>query len=381
MKISVIGPTYPYKGGISHYNTVLCQNLMKKHKVDVISFKRQYPKLLYPAESQKDLESKEKIDVKSNELIDSLNPFTWFKVAKRIKKFKPDIVLFYWWTPYFTFNFYTISCLVKKNSNAKVVFLCHNVMPHEKSFLDRMLTKIGLSKGDYFIVHAKSEKKNLLKIFPRAKVINHVHPTYEIFKEKNIEEDLSYLKLRKKIILFFGFVRDYKGLVYLLRAMPALIKKYNDLDLLIVGEFWRKAGEIWTKEKYVDEIKKLKIESHVKIIDKYIPNENVGNYFNIADVCVLPYLSGTNSGIVQTAFGFKKPVIVTGVGGLPEVVLDKKTGLVIKRENSDEIFKAVSYFYDNNKKEEFIKNIIKDKNRFSWDKLIKILEDIKDSKD
>lgn len=370
MKITIIGPSYPYRGGISHYNTVFCQNLKKKHEIDIISFKRLYPKILFPGKDQRDLESKEKIDINSTEIIDSINPITWFKVVKRIKNFNPNIVLMYWWTPYFTFNFYTISYLVKKYTKAKIVFLCHNVAPHDARFIDKFLTRIGLSKSDYFIVHAKAEKELLEEMRPNAKTVQHVHPTYEVFKEKTIEEDLSSLNLRKKVILFFGFVREYKGLTYLLQAMPELIKKYPDLDLLIVGEFWE------GREKYEEEVKKLDISSHIKLIDSYVPNEKVGNYFKVSDICVLPYLTATNSGIVQTSFGFEKPVIVTSVGGLPEVVTDKKTGLVIEPKNPSAIIEAVSFFYDNKKSEEFKKNIIQEKDRFSWDRLVEVLENI-----
>ena len=148
------------------------------------------------------------------------------------------------------------------------------------------------------------------------------------------------------------------------------VKRYKNIDLLIVGEFWE------DKKEYLDEINKLNIKNHVKIIDEYVANENVGNYFLASDIVVLPYISTTNSGIVQTAFGFNKPVIATNVGGLPEVVINKKTGLVIKPESSGEIFKAVSYFYDKIDKNEIKKNIIKDKKRFSWDKLVKVVEDL-----
>tara|TARA_Y100000310_G_C20643824_1_gene795460 strand:+ start:709 stop:1827 length:1119 start_codon:yes stop_codon:yes gene_type:complete len=367
MKITVIGPTFPYKGGISHYNTVFCQNLIKTHKIDAISFKRQYPKLLFPGKDQRDKKSKDRIKFKATELIDTINPFTWLKTVKRIQEFCPEIVLLYWWTPYFTFNFFTISYLVKKLTRSKVVFLCHNVAPHEARFVDKFLTKIGLSYADSFIVHGEEEKETLKSMVPKAKITKHVHPTYDIFKEKFKKENIN-LKLRKKVILFFGYVRKYKGLDHLLDALPELVKKYPDLDLLIVGEFWKDSDD--TLEK----IKNHPEKDHIKLVDSYVPNEKVGNYFEVCDICVLPYNSATNSGIVQTAFAFEKPCIVTRVGALPEVVLHDKTGLVIDRKSPKAIIEAVSHFYDKNKAKDYKQNIIKEKDRFSWDRLVEVLE-------
>ncbi len=219
MRITVIGPTSPYRGGISHYNTLLCKELKKKHEVDAISFTRLYPKILFPGSDQKDSNSQEKIEVESTEIIDSINPMTWLKVSKRIKSYNPDLVILYWWTPYFTFNFLTITALIKRNTNAKILFLCHNVAPHDARFIDKMLTKQALKHSDYFIVHASEEKNRLVEMFPNKKVVQHVHPVYDVFKEKFIKENLD-LNLRTKVILFFGFIRKYKGLKYLLRAMP-----------------------------------------------------------------------------------------------------------------------------------------------------------------
>tara|TARA_Y100000310_G_C20462410_1_gene706008 strand:+ start:11 stop:850 length:840 start_codon:yes stop_codon:yes gene_type:complete len=274
----------------------------------------------------------------------------------------------YWWTPYFTFNFLTISYLAKKLTNAKIVFLCHNVAPHEARFIDRILTKIGLSQSNAYIVHAQKEKELLLDIFPKANVIKHVHPIYDIFKEKFKEKDISDLKLRKKILLFFGFIRKYKGLDFLIKAMPDLVKEFPDLDLLVVGEFWDDAKD--QKEL----IEQSPVKNHIKVIEDYIPNEIVGNYFKACDICVLPYRSATNSGIVQTAFAFHKPCVVTRVGGLPEVVLDKKTGYVIEPKSTKEIIKVVTEYYKENKQKEFEQNVINDLDRFSWDKLVKVLE-------
>ena len=379
MKIALIGPAHPYRGGISHYNTVFCQNLEKKHQVKTISFKRLYPKLLFPGKDQKDLDSEKKIDtesIKAEEIIDSINSLTWFKTYKRVKKFKPQIVMMYWWTPFFTFVFGSIAYMIRNFTKSKVVFLCHNVVSHETRFIDNYLTKLALRNSDYFIVHASKEKKVLEKLIPGAKVIQHVHPTYDVFESAFKKKDISHLKLKKKTILFFGFVREYKGLIYLIKAMPHILKKV-DLDLLIVGEFW---GGSKVKKQYTDLIKKLKLEKNIKIIDSYVPNEEVGNYFEASDIVVLPYLSATNSGIIQISFALNKPVIVTNVGGLPEVVTHNKTGLVIPPKDEQAIADAIILYYQQKLRNKFIKNIKKERHRFSWDRLIEVVEDIEKGK-
>jgi glycosyltransferase involved in cell wall biosynthesis len=368
MKIFVIGPTYPYRGGISHYNTLLCDALSKKHQVTPISFKRMYPKIFFPGKDQRDTKSQQKIIHSANELIDTLNPITWLKTFLKIRKEKPDLLVMYWWTPFFMPIFTFISFLVRHLTKTKVLFLCHNVLPHDKTFFDKALTKPVLTNSDYFIVHSQEDKNNLLNMIPKANVKVTVHPTYDVFaKEQNVL-DLNDLNLKKNVILFFGFVRPYKGLMHLIKSMPSILKEV-DLDLLIVGEFWK------DKSDYIQKKTRLDIIDRVKIVDNYVPNESTGNYFNKSDVVVLPYNSATNSGIIQMAFGFNKPVIVTNVGGLPEVVEDNKTGFVVRPRDPEELAKSIIRFYKENKKEEFIDNIKKEKDKFSWDKVVDIIED------
>lgn len=369
LSISVIGPTYPYRGGIPHYNSLLCEALSKKHKVKCISFKRMYPKLLFPGKDQRDLESKNKISTNAVEMLDTLNPFTWFKVVFQIKKEKPDLLLMYWWTPFFFPIFLTIAFFVKKLTKIRILFLCHNVLPHDKTFIDKFLSKSVLRFSDFFIVHSQQDKEDLLSMMPNACVIKSVHPTYEVFNYKCLPKTKAkeFFGIKGDTILFFGFVRKYKGLEYLLRAMPLVLKK-RKVNLVIVGEFWE------LKKETMDLIQTLGINDYVKVYDKYIPNEDIGKYVCASDIAVLPYVHATNSGIVQTLFGFKKPVIVTAVGGLPEVVLDNKTGFVVPPQNSKALSAAILKFYEEKKEKTFIKGIIQDKDRFSWDRMVENIE-------
>jgi len=372
MKISVIGPTYPYKGGISHYNTLLCKYLAKKHEVSIISFKRLYPKFLYPGKEQKDKESKKRLGLDNVEyVIDSLNPFTWIKAVFNIKREKPALLIFHWWTPFFAFVFFVISFLIKKLTNAKVLFICHNVMPHEKTLIDRALSKLVFSNVDFFIVHSKEDMANLKSLVPRAVARQTFHPTYEVFKFKEMSKEKVKKELgiaSDKVILFFGYVREYKGLAYLIEAMPRVLEKL-DVALLIVGEFWD------SKEKYLGKIDELGLKEKVKIIDKYVPNEEIGLYFSAADVVVLPYISATQSGIVQIAYGFNKPVITTNIGGLPDVVRDGETGLIVESKNSNALAETIIAYFEEGKEKEFAKNIMKEREKFSWNKIVRVIQE------
>jgi glycosyltransferase involved in cell wall biosynthesis len=226
-----------------------------------------------------------------------------------------------------------------------------------------------LKKGDYFIVHSGEDFENLKRIIPEANVKQSFHPTYKVFHSGSITKE----KARKQIgingntILFFGFVRPYKGLDYLIKAMP-IITKHIDVNLLIVGEFWK--GD----EEYREEIKDLGVRENIKIINKYVPNEEVGLYFAASDVVVLPYVTATGSGIVQAAFGCNKPVISTNVGCLPQVIDDKRTGYLVPARDSEAIANAVVSFYKEGKEEEFVSNIIKEKEKFSWDRMVETIE-------
>jgi glycosyltransferase involved in cell wall biosynthesis len=377
MRFCVIGPTYPYRGGISHYNTLLCENLKRKHDVKSVSFKRFYPSFLYPGKDQKDLNSKMNLKTDSEYLIDSINPLTWIHAFLSIKKEHPDILIFHWWTPFFTPVYFTISFLSRYLTNTKILMICHNVMPHEKKKIDKILTKMVYRNVDFFIVHSEEDLRNLRTLMPNAEAKRTHHPTYEFFKTGNkndlhlhSKEELNLnLNLKNKTILFFGFIREYKGLSYLIEAMPKVLEKQK-VDLLIVGEFWD------DKEKYTDQIKQLGIEKYVRIIDRYVPNEEVNLYFSIADVVVLPYISATQSGIIQIAFGFDKPVITTNVGGLPDVVKNGETGFIVPAGDANALSKAIVSYFEGNKEREFQVNvkIKKQKDIFSWNKMVETIE-------
>ncbi len=364
LKIAIIGPTYPIRGGISHYTTLLAEKLAEKNDVTVFSLENFYRSPLYKGKFVED-KSQQKIKCKKAKVDNSLslNPLSWFLVGRKISKLKPDLVILKWWEIHLAPIYYV---LLRSLKTKKILFICHNVLPHKRKVLDKFLAKLVLSKGNACIVHSRQDLKTLKSIVPNANAVLAFLPAYEIFQQEaklSKEEAKQKLGLEGNIILFFGFVRQYKGLIYLIRAMP-LILKGTDVTLLVVGEFWEGKGE------YLKEIKQLKLTKNVKIVDKYVPNEEVALYFSAADALICPFTSATQSAVIQTAFTFNKPVIATNVGGLPEVVADGKTGFIVEPNNPKELAMSVIDFYKSHKEMQFRKNIYKCRKKFGWDEYI-----------
>lgn len=361
MKIAMIGPVHPYKGGIAHYTDLLCRALREDgNEVQLYSFKFQYPKLLYK-KPQKDMKSSGFGTNDADFCIHTLNPFNWIKVAGRIKKQKPELIILQWWHPYFAPCFWSICKLLRRE---KILFVCHNVFPHERFPLDRLLTKWTLGCGRYFITQSKMDARDLLSV--KHDVVYRVtpHPTYGMFCRQGMSMQKAREQLQidqgQRVLLFFGFVRKYKGLQYLLEAMKLLKERDFKVQLWVVGDF----GE--DKDEYVEQIRTFEIGDQVQMVQGYVPDDEVEKYFAASDLVVLPYLSATQSGIVQIAFGFEKPVLVTEVGGLPDVVTNGKTGYVVEPRSAEMIAEAIMDYYINNRREAFVSQIEKEKDRFSW---------------
>lgn len=367
-KVILIGPVYPYKGGISHYTGQMYRELAKKHEVLMLSYKMQYPKFLFHKE-QKDYENDSFKVEDTKYMLHTANPFNIIKTAGFIKKQRPDMVVIQWWHPYFAPCYRLLEMFMGKQN---VVFVCHNVFPHERFPLDKFLTKLVLSGGRHFVVHAKEEGEELKKIKKNPDYTVTPHPTYNMFRFENMTRKQAREKLgigeAEKILLFFGFVREYKGLKHLLRAMPMIMEEVQEVRLLIVGDF------DGNREEYEELIRTLRIGERIKVIDGYTPDKEVEKYFAACDLVLLPYESATQSGIVQIAFGFERPVIVSRVGGLPEVVKDGETGYVTKPCAPEELADKVKQFFREGRAEEFEENIKKEAARFSWERMGEVLE-------
>lgn len=370
-KIVVIGPVYPYKGGIAHYTSLMYKALKKKFDTVLVSYSMQYPKILFK-KPQKDYNNDTfKID-EANYWINTANPFSCICSALRIKKEKPDLVIFQWWHPYFAPCYRLMELALGKN--VKKLFVCHNVFPHERFPMDRFLAKMVLKHGNYFITQSKDDTKDLISIKASAQYIQTVHPTYNAFKIKGMTKEearkLLHIPDEHTILLFFGFVREYKGLKYLIEAMPLIVKQCPNVQLYIVGAFEK------DKESYLAQIKTNHVEDYIKIYDEYIPDNEVEKFFAACDLVILPYVSATQSGIVQIAYGFEKPVIVTDVGGLPEVVDDGKTGYIVPAKKSNAIAQRVKNFIQNKEHDQFRKFIEDEAYRFSWDRIVEVVEEL-----
>ncbi len=359
-KIIILSAAYPLRGGIAHFAGLLYKELLKQFKVDVITFKRQYPSILFPGKTQ--LESEDSADkIPTSIILDSINPTNWFRVGKKIRDAQPDLLILKYWMPFFAPCYGVISRVVKRNGKTKIVVICHNVIPHEKKPGDISLTKFFFSSVDKFILLSNSVEKELLSIIPNADYATLYHPIYSNFGEAVSKKAArEYLKLKSKnTLLFFGFIREYKGLGVLLEAVAEL-KSKMDFQLLVAGEFYS------NEEKYKQRIIDLGLENYIILFSDFIPQDEVKYYFSACDVVVLPYKSATQSGIVQIANNFVKPMISTNVGGLSEVIIDGKTGYLVEKENPTELAKSILKYFEENRETDFSENIRVDKEKYSW---------------
>lgn len=365
MKIVIISAAYPLRGGIAHSAGLLYKELIAEHEVKVITFKRQYPNFLFPGKSQ--VETGDSVDkIPSEVIIDSINPISWYKTANTILDFNPDIVIFKHWLPFFAPCYGTIAKQIRKKSSAKTVAVCHNIIPHEHRPGDKLLSKYFLNKVDYFIPLSDQVKNDLLKFVEKPKYKILPLPVFSLFGER-IEKVVAKKQLNisnERVILFFGFIRDYKGLDVLIEALALVLKKI-DLVLIIAGEFYE------SEVKYLELIHKHKLENNIILKKDFIPTSEVKNYFSAADAVILPYRSATQSGIVQVAINFSTPVIATNVGGISEVIENGTTGFVVEKENPEQLAQAIIKFYIEEKEAEFSSNMNSLKEKYSWKNFVK----------
>ncbi|MBD5483921.1 MAG: glycosyltransferase [Lachnospiraceae bacterium] len=367
-KIVLIGPVYPYKGGISHYTGLMYRELAKRHDVEMISYKMQYPKVLFHKE-QRDYDNDSFKIADAEYMLHTANPFNIIRTARHIRRQRPDLVMIQWWHPYFAPCYFLLTHFMGRQ---KIVFICHNVFPHERFPMDRYLTKLALKRGDHYIVHAREEAGELEKIKENPDYVVTPHPTYNAFRFEGMSKaqarERLHVKQDEHVLLFFGYVREYKGLKYLLQAMSAILREDSKVRLLVVGEFGS------DREDYQALIDESGVGGHVNVVDSYTPDREVEKYFAAADLVVLPYISATQSGIVQIAYGFTKPVIVTEVGGLPDVVEDGRTGYVVEPKKPEAIAEAVIKFFREDQAERMSGNIEKEAYRFSWERMGDVIE-------
>jgi glycosyltransferase involved in cell wall biosynthesis len=331
MKVTIIGPAYPLRGGIAHHVYYLKKELSERgHSVQVISFRKLYPGLLFPGRTEFDT-SAARLDADSLSLLVPLNPITWYRAARAVKSFAPDIVIFQWWHPFFAPLVGTLARVFRRNG-LRCILECHNVFSHDGIPFTPLLLKFATKPIDSFITHSSSDRRDLLP-FASGKTINVAAlPVPSEFSGEGNQTRSG------RTILFFGMVRKYKGLDVLLRAMPKVLARM-ECKLLIAGEFYDPI------DKYLELIREYGLEQYVVLDNRYIPNEEVAGIFNRVDVLVLPYLNATQSAVARIALANALPLIVSRSGGLSEIVVENVNGLLFPVGDSDALAdQIISYF-------------------------------------
>lgn len=365
MKIISLGPAYPYRGGPATFSDRLAQQFTSEgHDIEIYTFTLQYPRFLFPGKTQFK-QGPPPENVKISRKINSINPLNWIATGLKIKKARPDILLIRFWLPFMGPCFGTIARIARSNNHTAVICIFDNVIPHEKRPGDKALTKYFTNSIDGAIVMSQTvlqdlkyfRKKIPVKLSPHPLFDNYGKPVSrsETLSRLNLDPDYSYL-------LFFGFIRTYKGLDILIEAFSDERLRNRKLKLIIAGEFYEDDAP------YRALIKKHNLENEIIFFDHFIPDNEVTLFFSAADIVVQPYKTATQSGVTQIAFHFEKPMLVTDVGGLREIVADGKCGYVVKPE-SEAITSALIDYFDNNRKAQFTAGVKEEKEKFSWDKM------------
>ena len=365
MKIILVGTAYPYRGGLAAFNERLSKQFITEgHNVTIVTFSLQYPSFLFPGKSQY-LDAPPPDDLKIVRYVNSVNPLSWIKTGYMIKREKPDILIFKYWLPFMAPAFGTISRIARQNRHTKVITIFDNVIPHEKRPGDKLLTRYYTSAIDGAVTMSESVVNDLLLFRKDIPVKLNPHPVFDNFGPP-VERDVAmgYLGLDPQFsyILFFGFIRHYKGLDLLLEAFSGKEMRNRKIKLIIAGEFYEDPSP------YRDIIAKNNLADDVVLFDRFINDSEVASFFSIADVVVQPYRSATQSGVTQIAYHFGKPMIVTDTGGLREIVPDGRCGYVVSPDKNS-IFEAIDRFYTQNKKEEFTENVLREKEKYSWNRM------------
>ena len=373
MKIVALGPFYPYKGGIEQFTTLMSRALSKGHEIVNVSYSVQYPKILFPRNEQKDYtDTAFKVD-NTVYWLNTINPITYFSSARKIKKLDPDIIIFQWFHPYFAPAYWTLCKLLSKN--IKKLFIVHNVLPHEKFPLQRVLAKSVFKNADAFITLSGSEEQNLKSVICDAYIVRAELPPLFSEREsitKQAARGMLGISESDFVMLFFGYIREYKGLKVLLEAYPKIITEIPNTVLIIAGEYNKE-----DKDDYLALISSATIAGgRIINVGDYIPDTEVGKYFTACDVVVAPYLSATQSGVISIAYAYCKPVIATNVGGLPEVVIDGETGFLVPAHESEALSGAVLKFAYEHKKLKFTEHIRNIVNEYSWGHFVETVEEI-----
>jgi len=363
-KIHILGPAFPFRGGISAFTNRLAQQFQDEgHDVNVLTFSLQYPKFLFPGKTQYASGEPPK-GLKIERCVNSINPLNWLKVGKKIRKEKPDLLIIAYWTPFMAPCLGTIARVVKKNKHTKIISLVHNMIPHEKHFYDKPLSKFFVKPTDAFLALSQSVKEDIQQFSQKPCAVS-PHPMYDVFGNAiSREEALQNMNLSTdfRYLLYFGLIRHYKGLDLLLEAFADERLKKFPAKLIVAGEFYEDS------KPYFDIIEKHNLHDRIILKTEFVPDNEVANYFCCADLITLPYRDATQSGVTQIAYYFEKPMLVTNVGGLSELVPNGKSGYVVT-PNPQAIADTLVDFFETKNHDFFTQTLQEERKRFEWSAL------------
>ena len=365
MKIILLGTAYPFRGGLATFNERLARQFMAEgHQVEVWTFTLQYPSFLFPGKTQYSTETAP-IDFPIHRILNSCNPFNWIRVGHALRKAAPDMLICCYWMAFFAPAYSTVCRIAKRNKRTRCIALVHNMLPHEPSILDKLFAPSFVRSQDAFVALSESVVKDIesieQKITNRPKTFS-PHPIYDHYGDKMLKAEACKalnLPTDKQYMLFFGLVRAYKGLDLLLEAFAQIKDQLPNLQLIVAGEFYE------DEEKYRSQIELSGLTDRVIIRNEFIPDADLRKYFGAADLIVQPYKTATQSGVTQVAFHFEKPMLVTNVGGLGEIVHDHQMGYA-SNPNADAIATDILDYFTNNRKESYTAYLIKEKNKYAW---------------
>ena len=368
--IIFMGPCHPYRGGIASFTERLAKEFNAHNfKTELLTFSLQYPSILFPGKTQFS-DSPAPTGLNISREINSINPFNWFRTGWKLKRNKPDLIIVRYWLPFMGPAFGTILRIAKWNNHTRVICIADNIIPHEKRIGDTLFTRYFSGAIDAFIAMSQQVLDDFKKLQIKQPVTLLHHPIFDHFGNKTetrVARNHFNLKDTDKVILFFGFIRHYKGLDVLLEAMLDPRIKNNGYKLLIAGEFYE------DKSKYEALIQEFGIGDSIQIHDDFIPEKDITLYFSAADVLVQPYRHATQSGVTPLAYHFELPMIVTNVGGLTEMMLDGETGLIAE-PNPRSIADQLVVFFEKGK-ESFIEPLVREKQKYTWDGMLKGIVD------
>lgn len=372
MKVTIVGTAYPYRGGLAAFNERLANEFKKEgDEVKIETFTLQYPNFLFPGKTQYSTEqAPQGLDITRS--VSSVNPFNWVKIGRKIAKDAPDLLIIKYWIPFMAPCFGTIARLARRNGVTKVVSILDNIIPHEKRLADRLLSNYFVGSVDAFVAMSRSVLHDLTSFDDKKPQLFCAHPLYDNFGEKmdreracadlGLDPSLSY-------VLFFGFIRDYKGLDILLEAMADERMRKRDVKLIVAGEFYNNS------EKYFELERRLDLGDKVIWRNDFIPDSVVSTYFAVSDIVAQPYKSATQSGVTQIAYHFEKPMLVTNVGGLAEIVPDGEVGYVVAPDATS-VADALCDFYDSDRAEQFVVNVKEEKKKYAWSRMTETIKSL-----